>query len=318
MPIGYDTSIAMGLSKGMTMLTVDLTICDGPGPVNEDVVGHHGNAAWVIDGATGVGAALLESPSDAAWLAQTANDFIVEGLSEDPAQPTRDLLHTVIIRCATALALASAQRRIADEPHELPSAAFAMVRVLNNRAEITTLADCRVAAVDDSGTARLYGQSPLGAIEARTLETVRAIRTANPDIAPDALRALLLPVLRENRRMLNRNGGYWALGTEPAAADHLWQTTLPLRPGQRFAIASDGFLRPIELFDTATPANLLAIASPADATGWLDQLRHRERQVDRDDRYTRVKMHDDASLLVCTWRSPENVTNIIPKFDRYA
>ncbi|GGE72149.1 hypothetical protein GCM10011404_00790 [Sphingomonas prati] len=281
------------------MLTVDLTICDGPGPVNEDVVGHHRDAAWVIDGATGVGAALLESPSDAAWLAQTASDFIVEGLTEDPAQPTRDLLHTVITRCATALA--SAQRRTADGPHELPSAAFAMVRILNDRAEITTLADCHVAAVDDSGTARLYGESPLGAIEARTLATVRAIRAANPDIAPDALRALLLPVLRKNRRMLNRDGGYWALGTEPAAADHLWQTTLPLRPGQRFAIASDGFLRPVELFDTATPADLLAIASSADATRWLDQLRDRERQVDRDDPHTRVKMHDDASLLVCTW-----------------
>lgn len=284
------------------MLKIDVAICDGPGTINEDAIGHYGDAAWVIDGATGIGGTLLEEPSDAAWLARTANRLIAEALAEHPARPTTDILRTVITRCGEALA--REQVRSAESAHELPSAAFAMVRILGDRAEFTTLADCRVIAIGNTGAPQLFGTSALDAVEARTLAAVRAIRDEDPSIGPDALKARLLPGLRANRDRKNRDGGYWVLGTEPAAADHAWQTTVPLRPGQRFAIASDGFLRLIELFGTATPADLLAIATPQEGAAWLECLRDREREPESMHQHTRVKRHDDASLIVCTWEEP--------------
>ena len=63
------------------MLRIDVALSDGQGPVNEDAIGHHGNAAWVIDGATGIGPSILDAPSDAAWLAQTANRLLAEALA---------------------------------------------------------------------------------------------------------------------------------------------------------------------------------------------------------------------------------------------
>ena len=289
------------------MLKIDVAICDGPGAVpgavprsvNEDAIGYHGNAAWVIDGATGIGGALLEAPSDAAWLAQTASRLIGDALAEDPERPTVDLLRAVMTGCRTALA--REQVRPAEGSHELPSAAFAMVRILDGVAEITTLADCRVVAIDEAGEPRLFGSSALDAIESRTLAAARAIRLREPAIDPDALKAQLLPRLRANRALMNRDGGYWVLGTDPAAAEHAWQTTIAVRPGQRLAIASDGFLRLVELFGTATPADLLAITDPARGADWLARLRRLEAEPDSLLSHVRVKRHDDASLIVCTW-----------------
>ncbi|WP_454280400.1 protein phosphatase 2C domain-containing protein [Sphingomonas sp. Marseille-Q8236] len=283
------------------MLRIDVALSDGPGHVNEDAIGHYGNAAWVIDGATGIGPSVLDAPSDAAWLAQTANRLIADALAEDPARPTVEILRTVMTRCAEALG--PVRLRTGIEACDLPSAAFAMLRIIGDMVEITCLADCRVAAVDDAGAARLFGASDLDAIEARTLAAVKAIHDENPTIDPDVLKARLIPGLRANRRLKNREGGYWVLGTEPAAADHVWQATLPLQPGQRFAIASDGFLRLVELFGTATPADLLAIAMPEEGREWLARLRDIEREPDSLHRYTRVKRHDDASLIVCAWDS---------------
>ncbi|EJL34995.1 protein phosphatase 2C domain-containing protein [Novosphingobium sp. AP12] len=281
------------------MLKIDIAASDGQGDVNEDAVGHHGNAAWVIDGATGIGGALLEEPSDAAWLARTANRLMAEVLAQSPVLATIEVLRTVMTRCAEALGREAV--RPAQGPHELPSAAFAMVRILDGTAEFTTLADCRVAAVDDAGEARIYGVSSHEAIEAGTLQAARALLDADPAITPEALKAQLLPRLRANRQMMNREGGYWVLGTDPAAADHVWQTTIPVVPGQRFAVASDGFLRLIELFGAAHPQDLLTLSDDADRLRWLERLRALETEPDSLHRFTRVKRHDDASLVVCTW-----------------
>ncbi|HUD28980.1 MAG TPA: hypothetical protein VMQ93_08925 [Novosphingobium sp.] len=280
------------------MLKIEIAASDGQGDVNEDVVGHEGNAAWVIDGATGIGGALLEAPSDAAWLARTASRLLAQGLSHDPRVPTIDLLRAVMAGCAQALENEAV--RPAEGHHELPSAAFAMVRIIDGMAELTTLADCRVIAEAD-GEARLFGVSTLDAIEARTLAAAKAMLDADPTITPEALKARLMPGLRDNRRLMNREGGYWVLGTEPAAADHAWQVRIPVRPGQRFAVASDGFLRLVELFGTARAEDLLAISTPADWARWLGHLREIEREPDSLHRHTRVKRHDDATLVTCTW-----------------
>ena len=285
------------------MLRIEIAATDHQGAVNEDVVGHCGNAAWVIDGATGIGASLLEEPSDAAWLAQTASRFLADVLRTHPAMPTIEVLRTVMTQCGEALL-----RQRVREPeghHELPSAAFAMVRAIDGVAEITALADCRVVAADADGVVRLWGSSALDAIEGRTLAALRGVLAENPAITPDVLKERLMPGLVVNRRLMNREGGYWVLGTEPAAADHVWQARLPLRPGQRFAVASDGLLRLTELFGVADPADLLAIRNAAEWRCRIDALRALERAPGTLRRFARVKPHDDASLVVCRWEETD-------------
>ncbi|MED5546674.1 MAG: hypothetical protein VYD90_15645 [Pseudomonadota bacterium] len=281
------------------MLTIEIAASDGQGDVNEDCVGHCGAAAWVIDGATGVGGRLTDAPSDAAWLARTANDLLARILVRDPQIPTVELIREVTAGCAERLD--GIATRLPAAAHELPSAAFAMVRVIGDEAELTTLADCRIVAEARDGEAALFGSSPLDARGAELVEEIRNHLGVDPEMSSDELGRRLLPGLQAMRSTMNRDGGYWVLGTSPEAADNLWQMRIPLSPGARFAIASDGFLRLIEMFGEADPADHLAICDVRGWTDWLNRLRSLERAPGSRGRFPRVKIHDDASLLVCRW-----------------
>ncbi len=213
------------------MLNVNVAYSDRAGTVNEDVVGFSEGAAWVIDGATGVGATLLDGPSDAAWLATQADGAFRWLLHDAPDITTRDLVRATIEHCRSALRREAA--RFAHEPHERPSAAFAMVRICGGNIEFATLGDCRIAYADPTGVARLFGETALTAIESRTIALAEQIMLQEPDITPADLKQALLPQLRENRSLMNTLDGYWVLGTEPEAAKHLDLTTIPAVAGQR-------------------------------------------------------------------------------------
>ncbi|MCW6528865.1 protein phosphatase 2C domain-containing protein [Sphingomonas sp. MMSM20] len=277
------------------MLKINLAATDSQAFVNEDVVGHHGNAAWVIDGATGIGAALLDAPSDASWLAHRVDAAFRALLAEQPMIATTVLVRRAIEICRDALAAAAT--RAPEGPHEHPSAAFAMLRDFGDHVELTSLADCAVAYVDEAGQAQLFSDGSHETIERRTLDLAAQIFAADPDPAPAALTERLLPQLQANRRLMNRADGYWVLGIEPDAADHLSQRRLPARKGQRFALVSDGFLRLVDLFGVATPHDLLAIDDAAQWDAWLARLRAIEREPESRRHYVRVKIHDDATLL---------------------
>jgi hypothetical protein len=278
------------------MLKVTVAASDASGPVNEDVVGSHGAAVWVIDGATGIGASLLECQSDAAWLAQRADRELQALLTATPEMPTVDLLGRVMSACRDAFF----EQWVGDDhgTHLHPSAAFAMVRQIGGDVEFSTLGDCRIAYRLD-GTAQLFGTSGLAEVEARTLELTRRCLQKDPDITPEALRDRLLPQLRANRRLMNQPDGYWVLGTEPAAAFHLDRLVVPARVGETFALASDGFLRLIEVFGAASPDDFLAMDDDAKFRRALRMLRDLEGEERSSHRYPRVKVHDDATFAQC-------------------
>lgn len=277
------------------MIRINVAASEGAGAINEDIVGHVADAAWVIDGASGVGGALTGAPSDAAWFAQQASRELAAALTTLRDYPTSALLRHVMERCRAAFE--SLALRPPQGAHELPSAAFAMVRLIGDGVEFTTLGDCRIIYADEAGQARIFGETPLAAIEARTLDAARAILAAEPDLAPAALRERLMPQLRVNRQLMNRPDGYWVLGLDPDAADHVDTVTLPLRPGSRFAIASDGFLRLTEIFDIATAADLLTVDSEAAFARRMAELRTIEAAPGSIRDYPRVKVHDDASFV---------------------
>jgi hypothetical protein len=281
------------------MLTVDIGASVGASVVNEDVIGYAPTAAWVIDGATGVVDPLMPCVSDAAWFAQRASRLIADFIADDSKVGTRALLIAVINACRRELE--NNAFRSASRLDEHPSAAFAMVRVFDGRIELSTLGDCRIGYLDHSRRPTIFGTTGLEKFERRTVALAKSIRAQSPDIGPEEFLAQLKPQLRENRRYMNRPDGYWVLGTDPAAADHIDTTTLNASGGDRFFLASDGFLRLSELFQVASANDLLGIETQASFTDWLNRLRDLERAPGSMASYPRVKMHDDASFLSCRY-----------------
>jgi hypothetical protein len=275
-----------------------LEICasasDPGGAINEDRVGRTGDCAWVIDGATGVGNGLTKGPSDAAWFARTVDEAFQEFLPQNSELPTADVLRLVVRRCHKLLGL-EAQGEPADRS-EYPCGAIALVRVRASGLELTTLGDCRIVYRDPCGAVRFFGSSRIEIFERRTLDLAARLLRDNPRLEPDELRRRLGPQMRENRQSMNVPSGYRVLSVDEEAIDHLDQTVIP-NTGASLAIASDGFLRLVDLFHAVQLADLLEIRDDAGVQSHLKNL----RQIEADDPqcrvFLRVKPSDDASFI---------------------
>jgi hypothetical protein len=264
--------------------------------VNEDIVGYTGSAAWVIDGASGVGENLLPAASDAQWFAHRVDADLRDVLTHEPTVPFENLFEIVVARAAAAYSKLA--RRSPAGRHELPSAAIAFVRALPDRVELATLGDCQILYGMQTGNivAEHGNGGQIGSFEARTKASAHAIVTQNPDISAAALFEALRPQLVENRAAMNVENGYWVLGLQQEAIPHADRLDLPLGDWQ-IALASDGFLRLSDIFEQVERSALLSINSPTSFDDWYCKLRQLE-QADRSlAHYPRVKVSDDATFL---------------------
>jgi Protein phosphatase 2C len=275
-------------------LEVCASVSDPGGAINEDRVGYTRDCAWVIDGATGIGNGLTKEPSDAAWFARTVDAALREFLPRNPELPTADILRLVVRHCHKLLRL-EADREPADRS-EYPCGAIALVRARAAELELTVLGDCRIVYRDLQGAVRFFGSSRIEIFEQRTLGLAARLLRDNPDLEAGELRRRLAPQLRENRQSMNVPGGYWVLSVDEEAINHLDQTVIP-NTGASLAIASDGFLRLVDIFHALLPADLLEIRDNAGARFHLKSL----RQIEADDpqcrTFLRVKPSDDASII---------------------
>ncbi|MDG3438997.1 protein phosphatase 2C domain-containing protein [Nitrospirillum amazonense] len=278
------------------MFQVRALISDaGSTSANEDVAGHCGGWAWVIDGATGVSGATIEGLSDAAWFARQVDGALRRRIPDGDGLPTDTVLRQVVEDCAQGYAQATA--RTPRARHERPSAAFALLRRLGERLEMTTLGDCQIIHRDAGGQARLFGTSAIPVFEERTLAAARLALAEAPDLSPTGLWERVVGQLRTNRQFMNVDGGYWVLSTDTAALAHVDRATIPVGNGP-VALASDGFLRLIDMFGQATAEDFLGWDDQAKADAALRDLRRIEAMDDPHHGHLRLKRADDASFIL--------------------
>ncbi|MEA1672653.1 protein phosphatase 2C domain-containing protein [Nitrospirillum sp. BR 11163] len=278
------------------MFQVRALISDAGGTsANEDVAGHCGDWAWVIDGATGVSGATIGGLSDAAWFARQVDGALRRRVPDGGGLSTDTVLRQVVEDCAQGYAQATAGTPRARQ--ERPSAAFALLRRLGDRLEMTTLGDCQIIHRGEDGQARVFGASAIPAFEERTLAAARRALDEAPELTPADLWERVVGQLRTNRRSMNVDGGYWVLSTDTDALAHVDRATIPVNGGPA-ALASDGFLRLIDMFGRATAADFLGLDDQAKAESALRDLRRVEAADDPHHGHLRLKRSDDASFIL--------------------
>jgi len=266
----------------------------GDGAANDDVAGAASGAAWVIDGATGLGEPLLPGPSDAAWFAQEVDRALRSALEAEPEAQTPAILRRVVAEVGAAF---EEQRlRAPTAAHETPSAAFVMVRALGEAVELSGLGDCQAIYADPSGEPKLFGLSALTQLDTDVVAELAAAFAADPGLLLAEAKTRLLPGLRRNRALMNRPGGYWILSLDPAAIDHLETLVLAPEDGALDCVlASDGFMRLHELFGWSL-AELLAVEDEAALDAAFRRLREAEAADGECRARPRFKRSDDASF----------------------
>ncbi len=261
--------------------------------VNEDLCGHADNRFWIMDGATGLSNyPLFHSDSDAYWLVKRYHEFFA---NNDP----RDLPFDNYVKAAVLEVLSSVggiDRLTGIDNYRLPSAGLFLGIVERRKLRFIQLGDCK-CLLRAKGQLRVLGQSRLECLDRAVIMEMKQLHAAGLQNFSDVW-AALLPLLRQNRAMANRQGGYWILGFDVEAIDNAILDEIDVNVGDSMIAMTDGFARLFEVFDLVQPHQMLSLSRTHGLSYLLRMLRQAEDQDPDCIRFARIKGHDDATAMV--------------------
>ncbi|MFN3363706.1 MAG: hypothetical protein ACK40W_07060 [Allorhizobium sp.] len=265
---------------------------------NEDRLGDNSHAAFVIDGATGLGDRQFMDGfgSDAAWIAEFAALRFAERL--DSSSDPKAVLRAVSEEGRDAfLATAGEQPR-----YTWPLCSLTALQATSSGFRWFGLGDSCMYIMHDDGQSDFVIPIP-GAYEweqhraAEHIARVGGIGAAG--VANDDPQTL--EDLRRGRALQNTSGGStWTFGIVPEAADYLAMVDVPVYGGGATALlCSDGLADLVALYKLYTPATLIQHAATTGLKSLVSELRHMEREVDPDGlKYPRYKQSDDTTAIL--------------------
>ncbi|MDQ0463972.1 hypothetical protein QO010_001743 [Caulobacter ginsengisoli] len=275
-------------------LTDSLSDPGSAGRPNDDAFCAADGFAAVLDGATGLGGRLLDTPSDAAWVAQQGAERLTH---HSTTHHGHDLLRAAL---ADVEARFVAERLSAPtEMYELPMASLMMVQ----------------AGPPDALTALWFGDcSALVQRPGQAIEVVGSAFDQKADEAGAAAslaaslgmgavghleRPEFLTLARAARNRYNTaDDGDWVFAPDVRCAEHAQTATLAAPPGTWLLLATDGFLALASDYQRYDPAGLMAAARTEGLAALLRELRAIEDADPEGRRFPRFKKGDDATALL--------------------
>lgn len=262
---------------------------------NEDRLGASGDLAWVIDGATDVlDSPLTNAPSDASWIARHLDDALAAH-----ARAPSCTLEALPQRLAadTAQAFAQVARRPPVARYEHPSAAALIVQSVPGGITCLSISDCSLL-ISQQGTVRRFGVAEHEAADAGLASAIASHRAANATNPAETLLQRMRPSLQDMRSRMNCVNGYGVLSITPTPTSFVKHANIPLAPGAQLLLASDGFMRLVDVFHRYDAAALMREIAARGLKSMLAELRAVE-SADRDGAtHPRIKTSDDASAIL--------------------
>lgn len=274
---------------------------------NEDRAGVCGNVAWVIDGATDLGdEAIVGRHTDAAWFA----DHLDRWLHANATQFEGELRHIVApLTDSAAAAFARDRKRPPAAAYEQPSAAGIVVRLVDHVVEYVSLGDCTLLIARGDGTVIRAGAPREDVGDARLAPILASAAGTGGDLNAAERRERLMPHLRAARSRMNTLGGYGIFSVAPPPESFIDHGRMPLNRDDRLLLASDGFMRLVDLYRRYDDTALMAAVLTSGPEQLLAELRRIEQGDADADRFLRAKGSDDATIVLarcdasrgCSW-----------------
>ncbi len=276
---------------------------DSRARVNEDCVGATDSAAWVLDGATGLGQSYLPGNSDAVWFVTSLDEAFRKEFTSSAKSPTGQALKLALQRITEAFKKSSNGEPIV--PYEAPSASFAMVRLVEKNLELHTLGDCKIIYQIDTGPITVFGKSKVEELDEGARKELMGVKDGTPGISHGDALLRIRSTLRANRSRMNTPDGYWVLGLDDSAVDHLQSQIIDLSNIYKIAVLlmSDGFTRIYDTFKKYDLESVLFKALKGDGRKMIEEIRRLESADPACSSFVRFKAHDDATFLVASINS---------------
>jgi hypothetical protein len=279
----------------MLTFVESISLAGDRGKQNDDALGFAGGAAWVIDGATDLhDKPLMETSSDAAWLAHVLNTAL-HGFAYPTAGEgivLRKLLQDVL----THRILPEFQERIVGKPVERwqrPIASLALLTESPSGVTGIDLGDSRVFALAADGVAHVAGGSE------RAADAETALASKQTDASKPLLeRTETIDMLRRMRAELNQPGASWTFCLDPDCAKHAPSWSFRLKRPAHLLLMTDGFSALADRYRAYDPAGLVRAALDKG----LQELGRELREIESADaagaKHPRFKPSDDATALL--------------------
>ena len=270
--------------------------------VNEDLATVTENAAWVLDGATGVtDTNVTSADSDAKWYVERFDAYLRAHVWSAPS------LHAVVREGIETVAdeyeAIVGDRAIDDAA--TPSAAIALVRWDDEMIETYVLADCTLLVRFAGGNVERICDTRVTRFDEQVEKEIEWLTTAGGLSVLEA-QAKVAPMLVENRTKKNTDDGYWVLSMDPAAAPRGMETQYKRAELTSLSLFSDGFSALMDTYGAFRNWNDLEQYIEVEGVESLfGLLRDIEREDLTCERYSRIKPQDDATVARIAFRFEE-------------
>lgn len=259
-------------------VTMSSVAAGRPGRGNEDFTGAVPEAVVLIDGAGGFPGAESVCRHGVAWYAARLGGELLALLSPAPERGLAALLAEAIERVT-----ATHRDTCAVADPISPSAAVAILRLVDGRVEYLVLGDATVVLDRTDGT-------PLVVTDPREVAVSRSYQAALGTVAEgsDEHRRLLRQ-LRANR---NRPGGFWVARDDPRAANEAVTGSCPATELIGAVLLSNGASRIVDRFGLADWPAVMAVLASGGPGEIIDRVRRAETRE--------AVAADDATAAYCT------------------
>lgn len=274
------------------MRAIQTYLCGARREYCEDALFASENCAAVIDGATGVsGERVSDAATDALWLAQELRGYFIRNAMR--ADSLLSLMRGASRHCAARYFRFAG----ADAVQDKPSACVTAVREKDGFLEYYSLCDTVLIARKKSGEVLHILDDRLTALDAECCEVLRAAAKQRGCSVREAF-PVILPRILENRRNMNRKGGYAAFTLSVRGLDTALQGRIPLGELEDVLLFSDGFAEIYDLFGIfPSPEALISFVAEQGIFAAVRLLRAAQDADPSCGRYPRNKLRDDMSVI---------------------
>ena len=244
---------------------------------NEDKITVLDNAAWILDGATGLtGKRITEKETDALWYVEALDDYLKKHINS--SKDIKEIIKNAIKEVKEKYSKYDGFNDL--EEIDYPCAALALLRFNSKELEYYVIGDCTLIYSQENESIKEIVDRKLIGLEENILRKMCEVSKVNNISVLDA-RKLCNDEVISVRKLKNKLNGYWILEFNEDAVDRGLYNKISINGEISICITSDGFSQFYDTFNLAQ-----------------DYTLYEEQEKDSNcNDYPRLKKRDDTSII---------------------